>query len=569
MRKQTKLVAVLSAAALLAIGASMTSFAAAAHWDQQDGEWVFVDRNGDRMTDVWKKSNGQWYYLDSDGYMAKEQVIEDDDDKYYVDANGARVTNAWVSLDNDDLLDDDDESESIDTVWMYFDATGKALGAGTDNGEIKRLPYGDGKSDYFIFNQDGYMLSGWKKWDKAGTDKDLYYLGSQDEGWARTNWHYLEIDPDISAFDGIDTEDSNYKDECWFFFKTNGKAYKDDTAKYNNRTYAFDEYGRMLDLWVYPEDGVASDSGLTNAKTASSSAPGAAYYTEEDGGRIGTDWILAYPNTDYDNYGDDLYYFYVDAKGRPFRADDKAVKDNKLTNIGTAYRVDDDNAKVTDVDYSGRVGAKAIKNQTYLFNNNGVMLTGLFYLGADDIDSTGTISFDDPVYKGTSSQPMSRGYYYFTEDSYPSSVAGQMVTNKRMTLDIHGDDKTYYFDKSGRAYQNTVINGYLYGENGQLITDNGDGNTYQMVTLKDAGASVCQETDSKNANYKYNGMYVFYDKSGNVEIYGNATDKILINENGKLKQGGSVTDVNEVKVSVSDYIVTKIGDNVQNIRKDK
>ncbi len=54
MRKQTKLVAVLSAAALLAIGASMTSFAAA-HWDQQDGEWVFVDRNGDRMTDVWKK----------------------------------------------------------------------------------------------------------------------------------------------------------------------------------------------------------------------------------------------------------------------------------------------------------------------------------------------------------------------------------------------------------------------------------------------------------------------------------------------------------------------------------
>ncbi len=96
--------------------------------------------------------------------MAKEQVIEDDDDKYYVDANGARVTNAWVSLDNDDLYDDSDDSESIDTVWMYFDATGKALGAGTDNGEIKRLPYGDGKSDYFIFDNDGYMLSGWKRW---------------------------------------------------------------------------------------------------------------------------------------------------------------------------------------------------------------------------------------------------------------------------------------------------------------------------------------------------------------------------------------------------------------------
>ena len=99
MRKQTKLVAVLSAAALLAIGASMTSFAAAAHWDQQDGEWVYLDRNGDRVTDEWKKSNNQWYYLDADGFMAREQVIEDDEDKYYVDANGVRVTNAWVSMD--------------------------------------------------------------------------------------------------------------------------------------------------------------------------------------------------------------------------------------------------------------------------------------------------------------------------------------------------------------------------------------------------------------------------------------------------------------------------------------
>ena len=67
MRKQTKLVAVLSAAALLAIGASMTSFAATPHWDQEDGEWVYLDRNGERVTDEWKKSNGQWYYLDEDG----------------------------------------------------------------------------------------------------------------------------------------------------------------------------------------------------------------------------------------------------------------------------------------------------------------------------------------------------------------------------------------------------------------------------------------------------------------------------------------------------------------------
>ena len=42
MRKQTKLVAVLSAAALLALGASMTSFAAG--WEKdEDGIWHYYD----------------------------------------------------------------------------------------------------------------------------------------------------------------------------------------------------------------------------------------------------------------------------------------------------------------------------------------------------------------------------------------------------------------------------------------------------------------------------------------------------------------------------------------------
>ena len=55
MRKQTKLVAVLSTAALLAIGASMTSFAAQG-WAEEDGTWVYYDSSNDRVTEEWKKS---------------------------------------------------------------------------------------------------------------------------------------------------------------------------------------------------------------------------------------------------------------------------------------------------------------------------------------------------------------------------------------------------------------------------------------------------------------------------------------------------------------------------------
>ncbi len=53
MRKQTKLVAVLSAAALLAVGASMTSFAAG--WTEENGTWVYYDSDDELVTNEWKK----------------------------------------------------------------------------------------------------------------------------------------------------------------------------------------------------------------------------------------------------------------------------------------------------------------------------------------------------------------------------------------------------------------------------------------------------------------------------------------------------------------------------------
>ena len=76
MRKQTKLVAVLSAAALLAIGASMTSFAAT-KWVQEGEDWVYLDRDGERECNVWRRSNDNYYYLNEDGIMAKDTLNKD------------------------------------------------------------------------------------------------------------------------------------------------------------------------------------------------------------------------------------------------------------------------------------------------------------------------------------------------------------------------------------------------------------------------------------------------------------------------------------------------------------
>ena len=128
MKKQTKLVAVLSTASLLAIGASMTSFAATS-WVEENGTWVYYDRNEERVTDQWARSGNGWYYLDENGEMAVDQLIDDGDNYYYVDTNGVMVTNQWVAIENEDAGEDDEP----DHYWYYFQANGKALTNGNNS----------------------------------------------------------------------------------------------------------------------------------------------------------------------------------------------------------------------------------------------------------------------------------------------------------------------------------------------------------------------------------------------------------------------------------------------------
>ena len=164
MRKQTKLVAVLSASALLAMGASMTSFAATG-WTQEDGTWYYYDRDGSRVTDEWKKSGNYWFWLDDDGEMATDMLVEDDDDYYYVDVNGVMVTNRWVAVDNEDAGDEDEP----DQYWYYFQSNGKAY-KGSDNSSTTKFKTINGKK--YAFDDEGRMLYGWVQDGERQTGDD-------------------------------------------------------------------------------------------------------------------------------------------------------------------------------------------------------------------------------------------------------------------------------------------------------------------------------------------------------------------------------------------------------------
>ncbi|MCI8518537.1 MAG: cell wall-binding protein [Hungatella sp.] len=484
MRKQTKLVAVLSAAALLAIGASMTSFAAG--WTQEDDTWVYLDRDGDRVTEEWKKSGANYYWLNEDGEMAMDALIEDDDDHYYVDANGVRVTNQWVSVENED--DDDVDGKEVDVLWHYMGSSGKAYKANA--GSTFKKSTINGKK--YFFDDAGHMVSGWT----TDTDGAIYYLGGENEGWAYTAWQYLEIDEDI--------EDSYDDNEAWFYFQSSGKARRNERKYIGGKYYAFDENGVLITDWQEATPGGASVATPSKIDLD----PGERSYYDINDGDQGSGWVYTY--ADKDETGDEKWFYLISGENnRVFNAngkDSNGASAEKYTD-GTSY----DSTKTN-------VAARIIKGKTYLFDNKGQMLTGVF-------------KFDKAVSRGNSSD-LKAGVYYFNKSS--GSVEGQMVTGKT-TITYDGDNYAYYFKEDGTAYRNIIKNGSAYDDLGVRIeAEDGNSNSIKYIS----------------------------DIKGGLDIDGNHYTKgtIVVSSSGKVKKGTSTVTIDGTKYTVSGYLVTKAVD---------
>ena len=226
MRKQTKLVAVLSAAALLAIGASMTSFAAKG-WGEEGGQWYYYNNDGDYVQNDWKKSGNNWFYLGDDGTMMTDSLVEDGNYYYYVNANGAMVTNSWVAVEPDDDAYEDDVP---DHYWYYFGSNGKAYKAGSNNGiSIKTI---NGKK--YVFDEKGRMQSGLQLLD---SNKGLVGTGDVEDANG-------DITPDsIKSSEGSDFLYYFGDEETDGSMKT-GKSIKVALDDGDTYTFGFDKAGK-------------------------------------------------------------------------------------------------------------------------------------------------------------------------------------------------------------------------------------------------------------------------------------------------------------------------------------
>ena len=573
MRKQTKVVAVASAAALLAIGGAMTSFAAQG-WVEEDGTWYYYDKDGNRVEDEWKKSGDNWFWLDSEegGAMATDKLIEDDDDTYYVDGNGVMVTNTWVKVVNEDQ-DDDDPAEYR---YYYMQSSGKAYKAGDSSGKTKFKTI-DGKK--YAFDEDGKMLYGWVNEDDstlATDDSDweqaTYYMGSWEDGSLKTGWQK------ITVYDQDEDDDYDY----WFNFKSNGKKRVNTDSdkeifekKINGKHYAFDNRGVMTYQWT-----------LTTTSNASTASNWLYFSDPEDGARQTKGW------------------FKVVAPDR-----DNTFKDysNLSTPTFAVGDADDETERwyYADGDGNLEVGKiKKIKGKYYGFapegNKAGSMLTGLCALRVDS--STGEIKklwardmdsddLDDAMkgegdFVGFGADTQDTLYYFGNNEDTDGALKTGSVS---VTLD--GDSYQFQFSKTGGAEgKGRGLNGiddgkYIYkfgqklkaGSDDKYIVVYADGDTgkanvtvhkIDSAALRSMSDPAGQNKDGDTVNYV--GTLGYVDNGKLVSNY------YLLNSSGTIvKNKTAAKDGNDWYYYVKDKVVrmytnnnTLTGDNtgVKNIK---
>lgn len=483
MKRQTKLVAVLSASALLVLGASVTSMAATRGWVEENGSWEFLDSDGYAVTEEWKKSGNHYFWLDQNGEMAANYLVDDGDHKYYVDDNGARVINRWVQVDNDDSWTNGDNDEEPESVWYYFGSTGKAnTGKKTINGKT------------YIFDETGEMFSGWTEHSSKN-----YYLGGENEGFAYTGWHYLEMKEDIK-----DNERYDGDEEGWFYFKSSGEMRKGtdeklDRAYINGSYYGFDDNGVMVDGWVPPKEATATE---------------VAYYTEDIGNQP-KGWVITSKNTE-EGKNEDPVWFYLNSKGKPFNAGGSYSDDGVKKSEGAAQKFEDGYATGEEL---GQVASRVIKSKTYLFDNTGEMLEGVYQLSTSVIRVGGAGNLEE-------------GFYYFNKAD--GGTKGQMAIGKT-TVNQDGENYYYYFNKSGKAYANAIVDGTIYKANGIRLNADESKMLY-TINAEDFDADKAI-TDNKS------------------KLTLNVDDAIIVSSSGKVTKNGTVT-IDGTKFKVVDYKVT-------------
>lgn len=396
----------------------------------------------------WQNDGVNWYYYhDRTGDRITDEWIKYNNNYYYMGHDGKMATNSLI----DDFYYVDASGVRVTNSWQYFygkdgwddeDAGWRYFSA---NGKM----YTDGMKEidgvWYHF-EDGIMSTGWKE---IG-DYTYYFKesGARTEGW---KW--------------LTDPDEDHWGDYWYYFTSSGKMIAGGKKEIDDKIYMFDEEGRMLTGWVNPDDYTSSGMGNLSEEDTSE------ILFFEDSGNAAEGWsFMSAPD------GSDEYQYYF-KDGRAYSTE------YKTTVVGT-------------------YGMAKIGNETYCFDEEGHLVTGLI-------------------------QVNDGRYFFFDEDN------GAMVTGHATISNDEFEEQEFYFATSGGI-----------GKRGAGLTGMKDSRVY------DNGIMLRAEDGMK---YEI------------VEIYDDGVRKqYLVSESGKVKTSGTVKDGDGVKYKVtksgSSYVITVVED---------
>ena len=319
-------------------------------WHQLDGDWYYVDENGNLVTDKWQGN----YYLESDGKMATNKWI----DNFYVGSDGQWIENKWIQSGNQ---------------WWYRHGDGTC----TTN-DFETIA-----GQRYYFDEKGYMVTGWQKIN----GQDYYFNASG--VMAMNTWvgaYYLDAD-------GTMLTNSFTPDGCYVGY--NGSYLRNQWFGVHDKEYYFGANGVMYkNAWSGAYYLGADGAMLTNAFTEDGYYVGesGAYLTNQKITVSGKDYYLNAAGTLAKNQWAGEYY--VDSNNNPFKgtwagayylgSDGKYVK-NEFTPDG--YYCGADGTYLTNAWFKH-------DGKDYYVNGSGLVVknawVGNYYLQADGSMATNT-----------------------------------------------------------------------------------------------------------------------------------------------------------------------------------
>ena len=484
-------------------------------WKLIDKKWYYFDIKGRLLANRWVDG----YYLSADGSMAASTVITSGDQSYTIDANGNIVRDPSSADGSDILIPGVTENKNTwvenDGKYYYYNYKGKLA-----KGWLRIRD-----KTYYLNTETGERYSGWLKYNGK------YYYFDAETGLMLKGWNKIGNYTYFFKTDGSAPRKWKKIKGKYYYFGKKGRMYTNRiiSKKYyvnaaGERTYGFaqigaDTYyfhpttGKMMTGWVlvgskyyyFDANGkMVTDTWIgkrylkSNGQMAKSCWVGA-YYINKKGNRTKktrSTGIWTQKGKTYfldSNYQKAKNQWVVSASGRYYYTDENGIV---LTNqwVGNYYvgetgaRVTSQKLQIDDKTYyftsdgSKATGIVTLNGKTYLFDRNGVMVTGWYN------NSVATFYFLPTTGEMVKSQIMIIDNVFYSFDA-----------NGYMT-DQNASDSDLTFGSKIAAYATQFIgNPYVYG--GTSLTNGADCSGFTQSVMSHFGIKIPRTADQQAIGY--------------------------------------------------------------------